>query len=125
MALAALAVGDETLARRLYREILAAHGERLGPWVRIKATTAEATAVSTARLAIVAAALGDPLAADMDAEITAHPPTDTVLDLERVLAASRLGEPRCRRPTRPPPSPSTGCGRCVHDHRPVSRSQLR
>ena len=89
VALAALAVGDEPLARRLYRDILADHGERLGPWVRIKATTAEATAVSTARLAIVAAALGDPLAADMDAEITAHPPTDTVLDLERVIAASR------------------------------------
>ncbi len=34
VALAALAVGDETLARRLYRDILADHGERLGPWVR-------------------------------------------------------------------------------------------
>ncbi len=89
VALAALAVGDETLARRLYRDILADHGERLGPWVRIKAKTAETTAVSTARLAIIAAALGDPLAADMDAEITAHPPKDTVLDLERVIAASR------------------------------------
>ena len=45
VALAALAVGDETLARRLYRDILADHGERLGPWVRIKSKTAEATAV--------------------------------------------------------------------------------
>ena len=88
VALAALAVGDEPMARRLYGSILADHGERLGPWVRIRTTTAEATAVSTARLAIVAAALGDPLAADMDAEVTAHPPADTVLDLERVIAAS-------------------------------------
>ena len=80
------------MARRLYRDILADHGERLGPWVRVKAKTAEATAVSTARLAIVAAALGDPIAADMDAEITAHPPTDTVLDLERVIAASRWAD---------------------------------
>jgi hypothetical protein len=89
VALAALAVGDEPMARRLYGDILANHGERLGPWIRIKAQTAEATAVSTARLAIVAAALGDPIAADMDAEITAHPPKDTVLDLERVIAALR------------------------------------
>ncbi len=89
VALAALAVGDETTARRLYRDVLADHGERLGPWVRVKAKTAEDTAVSTARLAIVAAALGDSIAADMDAEITAHPPKDTVLDLERVIAASR------------------------------------
>ena len=92
MALAALAVGDEATARRLYREILADHGERLGPWVRIKAKSAEETAVSTARLAIVAAALGDPIAADMDAEVAAHPPTDTVLDLERVIAASRWAD---------------------------------
>ena len=92
VALAALAVGDEQMARRLYRDILADHGERLGPWVRINAKSAEATAVSTARLAIVAAALGDPLAADMDAEIVAHPPADTVLDLERVIAASRWAD---------------------------------
>ena len=63
-----------------------------GPWVRIKANTAEATAVSTARLAIVAASLGDPIAADMDAEITVHPPSDTVMDLERVIAASRWAD---------------------------------
>ena len=92
VALAALAVGDESTARRLYRQVLADHGERLGPWVRIKAKSAEATAVSTARLAIVAAALGDPIAADMDAEVAAHPPTDTVLDLERVIAASRWAD---------------------------------
>ena len=92
VALAALAVGDEATGRRLYREILADHGERLGQWVRIKAKSAEETAVSTARLAIVAAALGDPIAADMDAEVAAHPPTDTVLDLERVIAASRWAD---------------------------------
>ena len=46
------------------------------------------TAVATARLAIVAAALGDPLAAGMDAEVVAHPPVDTLVDLERVIAAS-------------------------------------
>ena len=88
VALAALAAGDEETAARLYHEILADHGERLGPWVRVKAANADNTAVATARLAIVAAALGDPLAADMDAEVIAHPPVDTLVDLERVIAAS-------------------------------------
>ena len=88
VALAALAAGDEATAERLYRQILADHGERLGPWVRVKAANADNTAVATARLAIVAAALGDPLAAGMDAEVVAHPPVDTLVALERVIAAS-------------------------------------
>ncbi len=88
VALAALAAGDEATAERLYRDILADHGERLGPWVRVKGANADNTAVATARLAIVAAALGDPLAADMDAEVVSHPPVDTLVDLERVIAAS-------------------------------------
>jgi hypothetical protein len=88
VALAAVAVGDMSMARSIERGVLAAHGERLGPWVRVKGSTLEETAVMTGRLAIVAAALGDPLAAGMDAEITAHPPQDTLLDLERALAGS-------------------------------------
>jgi hypothetical protein len=87
VALAALAVGDLVLARQIYLDVLDRHGERLGPWVRVHVGDADQTAVTTARLAIVAAALGDPIAADMDAEIVAHPPADTLVDLERALAA--------------------------------------
>ena len=87
--LAALAVGDEPLARSLYAGILSDAGERSGPWVRVQAGSPEETAVATARLAIVGAALGDPLAARMDAEVDAHPPTDTLVVLERVVAAAR------------------------------------
>ena len=87
VALTAVALGDEATARRLYLEILADHGRRLGPWVRVDAGAGDATSVATARLAIVASVLGDPLAADMDAEVVAHPPTDTLVDLERVIAA--------------------------------------
>jgi uncharacterized protein YfaS (alpha-2-macroglobulin family) len=43
--------------------------------------------VTTARLAIVAASLGDPVAAEMDAYVTAHPSPTTLVDLERALAA--------------------------------------
>ena len=87
VALAALGVGDETLAKQLERDLLARYGERLGPWVRLNLGAAELTAVGTARLAIVAAAIGDPIAADMDAEVATHPPKDTVVDLERAIAA--------------------------------------
>ena len=41
----------------------------------------------TARLAIVAASLGDPVAAEMDAWVAANPPTTTTVALERALAA--------------------------------------
>ena len=36
---------------------------------------------------MVAAGLGDPLAADLDAFVAANPPNDTVLDLQRAIAA--------------------------------------
>ncbi|OGO53876.1 MAG: hypothetical protein A2V85_10000 [Chloroflexi bacterium RBG_16_72_14] len=87
VALAALAVGDDALARETYLDLLGRYGERLGPWVRVKVGTAEQTAIVTARLAIVAAALGDPTAAEMDAEVVAHPPADTLVELERAIAA--------------------------------------
>ena len=88
VALAAVAVGDLALARTIERELLAKYGQRSGTWVRLNVGTPEDTAVWTARLAIVAAAIGDPLAADMDAEVAAHPPTATLVDLERAIAAS-------------------------------------
>jgi uncharacterized protein YfaS (alpha-2-macroglobulin family) len=55
--------------------------------VRIDPGTAGEAGVETARLAIVAASLGDPVAADMDAWIAAHPPETTTVALERALAA--------------------------------------
>ncbi|HEY3333921.1 MAG TPA: Ig-like domain-containing protein, partial [Candidatus Limnocylindrales bacterium] len=87
LAVAALAAGDEPLAGRLERQVLNANGARLGPWVRVVAPDPDVEASLTARLAIVAASLGDPIAADMDAFLDANPPSDTVVDLERALAA--------------------------------------
>ena len=43
--------------------------------------------MQTARLAIVAASLGDPVAADMDAWLAANPSHTTLVSLERALAA--------------------------------------
>ena len=88
LALAATAAGDDTLAGRLLADILRQSGEQQGPWVRIASAAGDdADTVRTARLAIVAAWLGLPVAADMDAYVDAHPPKTTVIDLERALAA--------------------------------------
>jgi uncharacterized protein YfaS (alpha-2-macroglobulin family) len=87
VAIAALYAGDEALARSIEQDVLAKHGLRLGPWVRIDPGSAAEPAVQTARLAIVAASLGDPVAAEMDAWVAENPPTTTTVDLERALAA--------------------------------------
>jgi hypothetical protein len=87
VALAALYAGDEALARSIEHSVLSARGMRLGPWVRVDPGANADPGVETARLAIVAASLGDPVAADMDAWVAANPPTATTVDLERALAA--------------------------------------
>ena len=87
LALGALAGGDEPLATTLERGLLEEAGERLGPWVRVGATDREETASLTALVAITAAGIGDPLAADLDAYLASVPPEDTLLDLQRALAA--------------------------------------
>ncbi len=87
LALAALYAGDETLARQLERDLLTQHGLRRGSWVRLDPGPQDDPAVQTARLAIVAASLGDPVAADMDAWLAENPPSTTLVSLERALAA--------------------------------------
>ena len=87
LALAALFAGDETLAGRLEQQVLAQHGFRLGGQVRVDPASPADPSVVTARLAIVAASLGDPVAADMDAWLDANPPASTTIVLERALAA--------------------------------------
>ncbi len=92
LAVAALAAGDETYAEQLEHEILAADGERQGPWVRLSLDDRETSITTTALLGMVAAGLGDPLAADMDAYVAANPPTDTLIDLPRAIAARSWAE---------------------------------
>lgn len=87
LSLAALAGGDEDLAANLERDLLADSGERLGSWVRVSPGDREETANVTALLAITAAGIGDPLAADMDAYLASVPPRDGLVVLQRALAA--------------------------------------
>ena len=87
LALAALFAGDETLAATLEHDALARAGSRHASQVRLLPTGDVEPAVLTARLEIVAASLGEPIAADMDAYVEANPPATTLVDLERALAA--------------------------------------
>jgi len=87
IALGALALGDETLARSIERELLTTYGRRLGPWVRLDVSGPGDASLLTARLAIVAASLGDPVAADLDAWLVESPPRTTTVALARALAA--------------------------------------
>lgn len=90
IALAALVAGDEALAGRLEQQILAQHAVRRGSEVKLvlDGKSGPDATVLTARLAIVAASLGDQVAADMDAWIASHPSATTLVVLERALAAS-------------------------------------
>ncbi|MEI7742458.1 MAG: Ig-like domain-containing protein [Chloroflexota bacterium] len=85
--LAAVAAGDETTARDIEQAVLAADGEQLGSWVRVRGLGNAPDTLLTARLAVIAAAIGDPLAAGMDDYASANPPKATAIDLERALAA--------------------------------------
>ena len=85
-------VATRRSAAQLERSILAKNGQRLGPWVRLALKDVETSTTTTALLAIVASGLGDPLAAGMDAYIEAYPPSDTILDLQRALAARLWAE---------------------------------
>ena len=87
MALAALFAGDGDLARTIEHRLLADHASHLGPWTRLDIEPAEDQKVQTARLAIVAASLGEPVAIEMEAWIAANPPRATTVALERALAA--------------------------------------
>ncbi len=87
LALAALEAGDEALAGRLEQQLLASNALRSANMVRIDPGPGTDTTVVTARLAIVAASLGDPIAAEMDEYLAANPPKTTLVVLERALAA--------------------------------------
>jgi hypothetical protein len=92
LALAALYAGDEDLARTIEHRLLRQHGAHLGPWTRLDTRSGDDPDLQTARLAIVAASLGEPVAAEMDAWVAANPPRTTSIALERALAARGWAE---------------------------------
>ena len=79
LALGFAAAGDASSAISIERDLLRQHGERLGPWVRLDVGgNLDATVEATSSMAMLAAMVGDPLAADMAAYVTANPTAATV-----------------------------------------------
>jgi hypothetical protein len=93
LALGFVAAGDDAAALAIERDLLRANGQQLGAWTRLRvgATPAE-TVGATSALALVAAGIGDPIAAALQAYVDANPASDElyVLDqlgvIERTLA---------------------------------------
>jgi hypothetical protein len=91
LGLAAAAAGDEATAREIERALLVAHGQRLGPWVRLNGASARNdVAELTATLAVLAARVGDPLAPDMLEYVLAHPSTEASFGLEAAATVAAL-----------------------------------
>ena len=93
LALGFVAAGDDAAALAIERELLREDGQQLGAWTRLRAGPSLAeTVAATAGLALVAAGIGDPIAASLQAYVDANPASDElhVLDeigvIERTLA---------------------------------------
>ena len=86
-------LGDDGTARSIEQALLADHGQRRGAWIRLRAgTTIDETVDASALFALLAAGVGDPLAADVVAFVVEHPSRETSHALEVVGATTRVLE---------------------------------
>ncbi len=91
LALAAEAVGDDSTARSIERALLQAGGEQMGAWVRLRVgATLDDTLEATALLALIAAGLGDPIAAQAEAYVRANHATDQLFSLHELSYVQRV-----------------------------------
>jgi hypothetical protein len=87
------ALGDLDGARTIERELVARFAERRGDLVRLRiGDGAEEVSEATELFAVLAAAVGDPLAADALAYVTANLPWDDLPSLAQVTVLARLLE---------------------------------
>lgn len=85
LALGFEAAGDDASAMAIERDLLAKDGQQLGPWTRLRVgTSLDDTVAATADLALVAAGVGDPIAASLAAYVEAYPAHDTLHVLDQV-----------------------------------------
>jgi hypothetical protein len=90
LAIGLAAIGDRAAAIAIERELLEAHGQQAGDWVRLKAGQQSRTSELTALLSVLAAAIGDDSVAERaDAYVRADPPTETLALLQRIAYLSR------------------------------------
>jgi hypothetical protein len=87
------ALGDGVAALAIERDLLSAHGERRGPWVRLRVgESLDDTVEATSLLALLAAELGDPLANDAEGYVDANPAVDELHSLQQVAFIARMLE---------------------------------
>jgi len=85
LALGFQAAGDEAAAREIERSILAEHGQRLGPWVRLDGgTSTPESAEVIASILLLAAELRDPIAADIARYLLDNPSLEYLAVLEQI-----------------------------------------
>ena len=92
LALGLEAMGDDQGALAIERDLLGRHGERLGSWARLRVERTSDNADPTALLAVIAAGLGDPIAAQLAGYASAYPAPDAVNALELAAYAARTIE---------------------------------
>jgi hypothetical protein len=91
LALGAAALGDDEMASAIERELLGAHGERRGPWIRLRVGgSLDDTIEATSLVALVAAHLGEPFAAELEAYVDANPAIDELYNLQQVAFVARM-----------------------------------
>jgi hypothetical protein len=90
LGLAALAAGDETVAREQYRQVLLGFGERRAPYVRIRTGTDQDDILeATALAADLAASLGDGSAEALFAYTVNNHTTDLLVELDQISYLAR------------------------------------
>ncbi len=91
LALGAAALGDETTARSVERDLLGTDGERRGAWIRLRVgQSLDDTIEATSLMALLAAQLGEPFAPEVEAYVDANPAVDELFSLQQVAFATRM-----------------------------------
>jgi len=91
LALGFVAAGDDAAALAIERDLLRANGQQLGGWTRLHVgTTLDEIVEATAGLALVAAGIGDPIAASLEAYVDANPASDELHVLDQVGVIQRM-----------------------------------
>ena len=84
LALAAATLGDHGTALATERALLAAYGQKLGPWVRLRVgSTQNDVLEATSLLALIAVKIGDPVADGAEAYIEEHFTREDLYDLQK------------------------------------------
>jgi hypothetical protein len=91
LALGYQAAGDDAAARTIERDLLTRYGEQMGSWTRLRVGSAlDNTIAATADLALVAAGIGDPIAASLQAYVDVNPASDELHVLDQVAVIERM-----------------------------------